>query len=69
MSKYIKFKILKFNKKDFVMWNAKIYVIIVNDGCIIALKERQSKLEGMTNVQFAEKDEIVEADILLALED
>lgn len=51
------------------MWKVKIYVILVKNGCAIALNKRQAKLETITDVQFVEKDEITLADILLALED
>lgn len=33
-----KAKIPKFNGKGFAMWKVKIWVIIVKDGCAIALK-------------------------------
>lgn len=47
----------------------KIHVILVKDGCTIALKGKDQKPEGITHTQFAEKDEIAKTDILLALDD
>lgn len=47
----------------------KISIILVKNGCAIALKGRKAKLEAITDVQFAEKDEITQAYIFLNLED
>lgn len=51
------------------MWKMKICIILVKNGCAIVLKRRQAKLKEMTDGQFASKDEVAQADILLAWED
>lgn len=40
MLKSTKFEIPKFNGKGFVLWKVKIRVILVKDGCVIALTGR-----------------------------
>lgn len=51
-----------------VIWKVKMYAILVNDGCVVALKNKRLKPPGMTNLQFAEKDEIAQTNLLFALE-
>lgn len=51
------------------MWNVKICIVLVKNGYVITLKENQSKPRGMTNIQFVEKNEIDQANILVALDD
>lgn len=53
-----KFKVPKFNGKNFAMWKVKIFVILINDGCVVVLKDKSLKLASMTDVQFVKKDEI-----------
>lgn len=67
MSKNTKFKIPKFNGKGFAMYKVKIYVILVKDGCAIALKGSDAKPQGMVDGEFASKGEISQAYISLLL--
>lgn len=64
-----KFEILKFSGKNFAIWKVKIHEILVKDGCAIALKGKNLNLAGMTDLHFVVKDEIAQADLLLAWED
>lgn len=64
-----KFEIPKFNRKNFTIWRIKIYIILVKNNCAIALKGKILKSQKMIVAKFDEKYEIIEVDILLALDD
>ena len=44
-----------------------MHVVLVKDGCAIAISNK--RLEEMTEKQFAEKDELALANLLLTLDD
>ena len=44
-------------------------MVLVKDGCTVALLDKEDKLEEMRDKQFIEKDEMVLANLFLALED
>lgn len=68
MSNNTKFELFKFNGKGFATWKVKIRHISKGWMCC-CFKGKKDKLVEMTDTQFAKKDEIAQADILLALED
>lgn len=51
------------------MWKVKIRDTLVRDGCAIILKESEAKPNGMADGQFTSNYVVVEANILLSLQD
>ena len=64
-----RFEIPCFDETNFAMWKLKMHAMLVKDGCAIAFLNKEDKLEGMTNKQFAKKDEMALANLFLRLED
>lgn len=64
-----KFKIPKFDGKNFAIWKMMMHVILVKEGYAVALKGRCLKPSKITYGQFTKKDKIANVDILLALDD
>ena len=63
-----KFEIPRFNGSNYPAWKLKMHAVLINDGCVVALKDKENKLEEMTDKAFIKKDELVMANIYLALD-
>ncbi|KAK6256141.1 hypothetical protein SCA6_017446 [Theobroma cacao] len=64
-----KFEIPRFDGTNFALWKLKMHVVLVKDGCVVALLTKEDKPEDMTDKQFIEKDKMALANLQLDLED
>ena len=63
----IKFEIPWFDGTNFALWKLKMHAVSVKDCCAVTILDK--KPEGMIEKQFAEKDELALANLLLTLDD
>ncbi|KAI6692419.1 hypothetical protein NL676_020129 [Syzygium grande] len=64
-----KFEVPKFNGSNYPLWKLKMQAVLVKDGCAVALAGKDEKPTEMKDEDFAQKDQMAMADLLLALDD
>lgn len=51
------------------LWKLKMNVVLVKNGCAIAIECKENKPKGMFDDDFNEKDKLAMANLLLALDE
>ena len=65
----MKYEIPRFDRSNFTLWKRKIQVVLIKDGCEVALQEKECKSQEMTDGQYEEKDKLAMMNLYLVLDD